>query len=60
MSKTEEQFNEEKLARIARIKAQMESLSNGNMRRALETELLLAKRQSYEESLQDRRFITNN
>ncbi len=56
---TKEQFDIQKAQRVDGIEARLEMLKEGTLQQALELELALAKRLTYEQSKQDRRFIVN-
>ena len=57
--KTELEFNKEKAQKINDVKIRIEMLESGTTLEILQMELMLAKRQTYAESTQDRRFLVN-
>lgn len=56
---TESQFKQQKAMHIADVENRMEMVSNGDMMKSLELELMIAKRRTFEHVGKDRRFITN-
>lgn len=59
MSQTQQEFDRKKEFNIADIQSRIDALKSGMLLESLQLELRLAKRQSFAESTQDRRFITN-
>lgn len=56
---TEAEFNKEKAQKINDVKIRIEMLESGTTLEILRMELMLAERQTYAVSTQDRRFLVN-